>query len=31
MEALKNFVNFLSYPQWSFTLSLVLFAWLVLS
>jgi hypothetical protein len=31
MEALKNFVNFLSYPQWSFTLSLVLFAWLVWS
>ena len=31
MEALKSFVNFLSYPQWSFTLSLVLFAWLVWS
>jgi hypothetical protein len=31
MEAVKSFVNFLSYPQWSFTLSLVLFAWLVWS
>ena len=31
MEALKSFVNFLSYPQWSFTLSLVLFVWLVWS
>ena len=31
MEALKSFFNFLSYPQWSFTLSLVLFAWLVWS
>ena len=31
MEALKSFVNFLSYPQWSFTLTLVLFAWLVWS
>jgi len=29
MEALKNLVNFLSYPQWSFTLSVLLFAWLV--
>ncbi len=26
MEAIKGFVNFLSYPQWSFTLSLVAFA-----
>jgi len=31
MEAVKSFVNVLSYPQWSFTLSLVLFAWLVWS
>jgi hypothetical protein len=31
MEALKNFINFLSYPQWSFTLSLLVFAWLVWS
>ena len=29
MEALKNLIDFLSYPQWSFTLSLVFFAWLV--
>lgn len=29
MEALKSIINFLSYPQWSFTLSLVLFAWAV--
>jgi len=31
MEALKNFVNFLSYPQWSFTLTLGIFGWLVWS
>ena len=29
MEALKSLINFLSYPQWSFTLSLALFVWLV--
>ncbi len=27
MEALKGIINFLSYPQWSFTLSIVLFWW----
>ena len=31
MESLKNLINFLSYPQWSFTLSLVIFVWLVWS
>lgn len=29
VELLKSLVNFLSYPQWSFTLSLIVFAWLV--
>jgi hypothetical protein len=29
MEAIKGIINFLSYPQWSFTLSLVLF-WLAM-
>ena len=28
MEAFKSLVNFLSYPQWSFTLSLVAFVFL---
>ena len=31
MEALKSLINFLSYPQWSFTLSLVVFIWLLWS
>jgi len=31
MEALKSLVNSLSYPLWSFTVSLVIFAWLVWS
>jgi hypothetical protein len=31
MDAVKQFINILSYPQWSFTLSLVLFAWMMRS
>ena len=31
MESIKEFINALSYPKWSFTLSLVLFAYLVKS
>ena len=31
MEAFKNIVNGLSYPQWSFTLSLLVFVWLLWS
>ena len=31
MEHLKDFINALSYPKWSFTLSLLLFAYLVTS
>jgi len=31
MEAIKEFANFLSYPKWSFTLSLVIFVYLVRS
>jgi hypothetical protein len=27
MEAIKGIINFLSYPQWSFTLSVIIFAW----
>lgn len=26
MEAIKNFIDFLAYPQWSFTISMVVFA-----
>jgi hypothetical protein len=31
MEQFKELINFLSYPKWSFTLSLILFAYLVRS